>query len=130
MRVLVSGGAGYLGSVVVPLLLSEGHEVRVLDLLLYGGHPLLGLYRDDNFGFVRGDIRTAELVKRVLDGIEAVVHLATIVGDPACTRQPVLAREVNLDASLQLFDLSRRYSVKRFVFGSTCSNKGRTSSIY
>lgn len=125
MRVLVTGGAGYLGSVVVPLLLSEGHEVRVLDLLLYGGHPLLGLYRDDNFGFVRGDIRSAELVKRVLDGIEAVVHLATIVGDPACARQPVLAREVNLDGSLQLFDLSRRYNVKRFVFASTCSNYGK-----
>jgi len=125
MRVLVTGGAGYLGSVVVPVLLSEGHQVRVVDSLLYGGHSLLDLYHEDNFGFVEGDIRSMELVERALDGIEAVVHLAAIVGDPACARQPTLAREVNFDASLQLFDLSRSHGVKRFVFASSCSNYGK-----
>jgi len=127
MRVLVTGGAGYVGSVVARLLLSEGYQVRVLDSLLYGGQALLGLYHDDKFDFVRGDTRSADVVNSALDGIDAVVHLAAIVGDPACARQPELAREVNLDASLQLFELSQRQGVSRFVFASTCSNYGRTS---
>lgn len=125
MKVLVVGGAGYLGSVVTRTLLNQGHQVRVLDLLLYGGKSLLGLYPDRNFSFIRGDIRQPEVVKRALDGSEAVVHLAAIVGDPACARQATLAREVNLDASLQLFDLCQRGGVKRFVFASTCSNYGK-----
>jgi len=125
MRVLVTGGAGYIGSVVVRLLLDAGYQVRVLDLLMHGGHALLGFYYDDNFDFIRGDIRSANVVNRALDGVDAVVHLAAIVGDPACARQPKLAREVNLDASLQIFDLSQRHGVSKFVFASTCSNYGK-----
>jgi nucleoside-diphosphate-sugar epimerase len=112
--------------VITALLLREGHQVRVLDSLLYGGHGVLGLYYDVNFSFVRGDVRSAETVKRVLDGVEAVVHLAAIVGDPACSRQPALAREVNLDASLRLFQWSQRQGARRFIFASTCSNYGKT----
>lgn len=127
MNVLVTGGAGYIGSVVAGVLLARGHDVRVLDSLLCGGRALLSLYHEDRFSFVRGDIRSASTVERALDGVDAVVHLAAIVGDPACARQPALAREVNLDASLQLFDLCRLRRVKRFVFVSTCSNYGRMS---
>jgi len=125
MRVLVTGGAGYLGSIVVRHLLSRGHKVRVLDCLRYGGASLLGLYCEDGFEFVYGDVRSVETVEKALKGIEAVVHLAAIVGDPACARQPALAREVNQDASLQLFELSRRQKLKRFIFASTCSNYGK-----
>ncbi|MBI3001781.1 MAG: NAD(P)-dependent oxidoreductase, partial [Deltaproteobacteria bacterium] len=112
-------------SVVTRILLNQGHQVRVLDSLLYGGKALLGLYPDQNFSFIRGDIREVEVVKRALDGSEAVVHLAAIVGDPACARQATLAREINLDASLRLFDLCQHEGVKRFVFASTCSNYGK-----
>ena len=125
MRVLVTGGAGYVGSVVARWLLRGGYEVRVLDSLLYGGSTLLELYNDDNFHFIYGDIRSAEVAKKALDGVDAVVHLAAIVGDPACARQPILAREVNLNASLQLFELARHQGVGRFVFASTCSNYGK-----
>ena len=125
MRVLVTGGAGYMGSVVARLLLGEGYQIRVLDSLLYGGQALLGLYHNENFDFVRGDIRSTDVVNSALDGIDAVVHLAAIVGDPACARRPELARETNLDASLQLFELSQRQGVSRFVFASTCSNYGK-----
>lgn len=125
MRVLVTGGAGYIGSVAARLLLGEGYQVRVLDSLLYGGHALLGLYHEDSFDFVRGDIQSADVVHSALDGVEAVIHLAAIVGDPACARQPKLARAVNLDASLQLFELSQRQGVGRFAFASTCSNYGK-----
>ena len=125
MNVLVTGGAGYLGSVVSRALLARGHEVQVLDALLYGGHALLGCYQDERFRFIRGDIRSAADIGRALEGVEAVVHLAAIVGDPACARQPDLARAVNLEASLQLFEASRRQGVARFIFASTCSNYGR-----
>ncbi len=125
MKVLVTGGAGYIGSVVTRALLSVGHEVRVLDTLLYGGHGVSGLLSEDRFHFMKGDLRSAPLVREALLGIEAVVHLAAIVGDPACSRQPHLAREVNHDASQQLFELSRQQGVQRFIFASTCSNYGK-----
>lgn len=125
MRVLVTGGAGYVGSVVTGVLLNAGHEVVVLDSLVYGGDALIGFYAQDNFRFVRADVRDADSIKLALQGIEAVVHLAAIVGDPACARQPDVARDVNLRASLQLFQLSREAGVNRFVFASTCSNYGK-----
>ena len=126
MRVLVTGGAGYLGSVVAKRLLDDGYHVRVLDSLLHGGHALLGLYQYDNFEFIRGDIRSPQTMKNALEGVHATVHLAAIVGDPACAENPDLAREVNIDASLQLFNLSEHEGVERFVFASTCSNYGNS----
>lgn len=125
MRVLVTGGAGFAGSVAVRELLSRGHEVRVLDALLYGGQGLLDCYGHERFQFVRGDIRSAEVVHTALEGMEAVVHLAAIVGDPACARDKVLAREVNLDASIQLFNLARQAGIRLVIFASTCSNYGK-----
>lgn len=125
MKVLVTGGAGYIGSALVPLLLAEGHNLRVLDSLLHGGDSLLGVWSHPNFGFVRGDITDPATRKNALGGIDAVVHLAAIVGDPACARQPDMARAVNLESSLALIDESRQSGVSRFIFASTCSNYGR-----
>jgi nucleoside-diphosphate-sugar epimerase len=127
MRILVTGGAGYLGSTLVPLLLADGHGVRVLDSLRYGGRSLLGVWSHPGFEFLRGDVRDADTVRRAVTDIDAVVHLAAIVGDPACARAPEEARAVNLDASLQLLAASRAAGVARFVFASTCSNYGRMS---
>lgn len=125
MDVLVTGGAGYVGSVVAHQLLRSGHRVRVLDSLLHGGEALLGLYPADSFEFIRGDVRSTEDVQRALDGVDAVVHLAAIVGDPACARQPDLAKAVNLDGALKTFTLSQKAGVGRFLFASTCSNYGK-----
>jgi len=127
-RILVTGGAGYLGSTLVPLLLADGHVVRVLDNLRYGGRSLLGVWNHPAFDFIRGDIRNRAVVRSAVEGIDAVVHLAAIVGDPACAREPEEARAINLDASLQLLDISRDLHVSRFVFASTCSNYGRMSN--
>jgi nucleoside-diphosphate-sugar epimerase len=125
MKVIITGGAGYLGSVLTALLLAEGHQVRVLDSLAHGGESLLGAWCHPGFEFVRGDIRDRATVTDAVSGRDAVVHLAAIVGDPACARNPDMARAVNLDASLQLIEESKQAGVARFVFASTCSNYGR-----
>jgi nucleoside-diphosphate-sugar epimerase len=125
MNILITGGAGYLGSVLVPHLLAQQHRVRVIDALLHGGRSLLGVWSYPDFEFWRADIRDQGLIRAALTHMDAVVHLAAIVGDPACARQPDLAREVNLEASLQLLAESRSAGVSRFVFASTCSNYGR-----
>ncbi len=125
MKVMITGGAGYLGSILTALLLAEGHQVRVLDSLAHGGESLLGAWCHPGFEFVRGDIRDRAIVKAAVSGRDAVVHLAAIVGDPACARNPDLAREINLDAALQLIEESKQAGVARFVFASTCSNYGR-----
>jgi nucleoside-diphosphate-sugar epimerase len=125
-RVLVTGGAGYLGSTLVPQLLADGFSVRVLDSLRYGGRSLLGVWSHPGFQFLRGDVRDRAMVRASLEDIDAVVHLAAIVGDPACAREPAEARAVNLEASSQLLELCReRRHVTRFIFASTCSNYGR-----
>jgi nucleoside-diphosphate-sugar epimerase len=110
---------------LVPLLLADGHDVRVLDTLLHGGDSLLGVWAHPNFEFVHGDIRDQAIRKTALDQVEAVVHLAAIVGDPACARHPDVARAVNLDSSFALINESRKAGVSRFVFASTCSNYGK-----
>ena len=125
MRVLVTGGAGYIGSTLVPMLLQQGHRVRVLDSLLQGGRSMLGVWHHPQFEFIHGDLRDADAVAVAVQGMEGVVHLAAIVGDPACAREPELARAVNFHGSLSLLEKSRRAGVDRFLFASTCSNYGR-----
>jgi len=125
MKILVTGGAGYVGSVLVQLLLAAQYRVRVIDNLMRGGQGLLGAWANPGFEFVRGDLRDPALVEQALQGVEAVVHLAGIVGDPECAQHPELARAVNLEASFRLLDASRAAGVSRFVFASTCSNYGR-----
>jgi nucleoside-diphosphate-sugar epimerase len=125
MNILITGGAGYIGSTLTPMLLAQGHHVRVLDALLFGGRSLLSVWGDPAFEFQRGDVRDPAAIRTALAGMDAVVHLAAIVGDPACSRKPELARETNLDASLSLLDECRRMRVGALVFASTCSNYGR-----
>lgn len=125
--VLVTGGAGYIGSVLVRQLLAEGYQVRVLDVLRFGGEPLVDLLSNPAFTFQLGDVRDTVLVRELIKGCGAVVHLAAIVGDPACKREPELARSVNVDASLQLFAIASEARVSKFVFASTCSNYGKMS---
>jgi len=92
---------------------------------MHGGRSLLGVWGHPKFEFVRGDVRDAAKVRSVLDRIDAVVHLAAVVGDPACARDPEFAQEINLDASLALMSECKHAGVDRFIFASTCSNYGR-----
>jgi len=125
MKILVTGGAGYIGSTLVLHLLSQGHEVTAYDNLLHPGDSLLSAWSHPHFHFVRGDVRDDELLDSLLPDQEGVVHLAAIVGDPACAASPNAAKAVNLDASLRLLDLCKSNGIVRFVFASTCSNYGK-----
>jgi nucleoside-diphosphate-sugar epimerase len=93
---------------------------------MYGGRPLLGLVRP-GFSFVNGDVRDAQVVDQALEDIDAVIHLAAVVGDPACAREPGLAKEINYSATVQLFRLASNRGVEQGVFASTCSNYGKMS---
>ena len=125
-RVLVTGGAGYVGSALVPMLLAAGAKVRVLDALAVGDGTSLDALRDrDDLDILVGDVRDEALRRTALEGVDAIVHLAAIVGDPACARQPEAARAVNVDASRTLLAEAADCGVDRFVFASTCSNYGR-----
>jgi nucleoside-diphosphate-sugar epimerase len=124
--VLVTGGAGYIGSVLVDDLLDRGWSVRVLDSLAVGdGRSLLHVWGRPGFEFVRGDVQVPEIRAAALAGADAVVHLASIVGDPACARDPDLARAVNRDATSALVGEAAAAGVRRFIFASTCSNYGK-----
>lgn len=125
-RVLITGAAGYVGSALVHQLLSSGKQVTGLDCLTYGAQSLLSvLYRPD-FRLVVGDLCDPQTVADALTGVTDVVHLAGIVGDPACAKNPDLAEKVNWIGAKDLFDRCvETGSVRRFVFASTCSNYGK-----
>jgi nucleoside-diphosphate-sugar epimerase len=123
---LVSGGAGYLGIPAIDELHAGGRSVRVLDALLHGDQDELAADLDARgVEVVRGDIRDPAARARALDGVGGIVHLAAIVGDPACARDPQLARAVNVEGTAALVAEARAAGVRRFVFASTCSNYGR-----
>jgi nucleoside-diphosphate-sugar epimerase len=125
MNILVTGGAGYVGSTLSAVLLGNGHSVRVIDSLMHGGTSLLPIWSHPQFKFILGDLRDPQTMASAVQGVDAVVHLAAIVGDPACSRQPELARSTNRDASIALINACQRAGVSRFLFASTCSNYGK-----
>jgi len=123
-KVLVLGGAGYLGSALVPQLLARGYSVRVLDSFLFGEAPLAPWKGHPRCELVRGDVRDIEAVVQAVRGCDAVVHLAGIVGDSACEENQQLAIEVNGAATRMLVDVARGCGVHRFLFASSCSVYG------
>jgi nucleoside-diphosphate-sugar epimerase len=125
-KILVTGAAGYIGSVLVRQLINKGYSVRGMDILNFGGESLLSIYNHPNFEFYKGDIRKIEDVNKSCVEVDSVVHLAAIVGDPACSKQPEIAKETNWTATKQLFDYcNEKTKIKQFIFASTCSNYGK-----
>lgn len=123
-NVLVTGGAGYVGSVLVPKLLEKGYRVTVIDLYIYGEDVLDSVKDNPNLKQVKGDIRDKALLDRELFGIDAVIHLACISNDPSFELDPNLSRSINYDATLGLVDLAKQKHVKRFIFASSSSVYG------
>ena len=124
-KVLVTGGAGYIGCVMVRQLLDKGYSVRVIDSLKWGGESLFDLITNNDFELQKGDIRNIEDVKKALINVNYVIHLAAIVGDPACSKFSDEAKETNWDGSVNLFEECEKLGIERFVFASTCSNYGK-----
>src|SRR3954447_22988941 len=122
MRILVTGGAGYVGSPLVPLLLEQGHRVRVLDALRFGGHGLLPCCQNRFFELIKGDVCDQAGVAKALDGMDAIVHLAAIVGYPACKKEPQVAQQTNVEGTRTL--LKMRKPDQKFIFASTGSIYG------
>jgi len=122
MKILVTGGAGYIGSTLIPMLLEKGYQVRVLDNLLHRQLPLLPHFINKNFEFQKGDIRNKESLQEALRDVDFIIHLAAIVGMPACRQDTKLAEEVNFKAT-QLLDQVRSKS-QPIIFASTESVYG------
>ncbi len=122
---LVTGGSGYIGALLVQELQEAGHEVRVLDSLLHGQEDIAAEQEQAGVQVIRADIRDGDARARALHGVDGVVHLAAIVGDPACGRDPELSDEVNVQATRGLVTDAGEAGVQRLVFASTCSNYGR-----
>jgi nucleoside-diphosphate-sugar epimerase len=128
--VLVTGAAGYIGTVVSGALLSRGYRVHAVDNLMYGSHSLKYLLASPDFSFHGADITVFDKVAQIFAETRpaAVVHLAAIVGDPASKLQPERTVTVNRDATIELYQIARSSGARRFVFASTCSNYGLSES--
>lgn len=122
-KVFVTGGAGYVGSVLVPKLLSRGHEVKVLDLFMYGD-TLSEVKNDPRLMQIKGDIRDKALVEKEMEGYDTVIHLACISNDPSFELDPQLGKSINYDAFFGLVEAARKNRVRNFIYASSSSVYG------
>lgn len=123
-NVLVTGGGGYVGAVLIPKLLESGYNVRVVDLFIYGEQVLDAVRENPSLGLYKGDIRDQSLLRRILPGCDAIIHLACISNDPSFELDPELGKSINFDAFAPLVDISRESGVKRFIYASSSSVYG------
>ena len=123
-KVLVAGGGGYVGAVLVPKLLAAGYEVNVIDLFIYGEEVLDGVKDHPNLRLIKADLRDIDLVKKSLEGCDAIIHLACISNDPSFELNPDLGKEINFDCFEPLVIAAKEAGVKRFVYASSSSVYG------
>ena len=121
MKIFITGGAGYVGSKLVPILIENQHEVTVLDLMMYGENVL---DKDSKLSVFKGDIRDTKLLEEIIPGHDVVIHLACISNDPSFELNPQLGKSINLDAFEPIVKISRKNKVKRFIYASSSSVYG------
>ncbi len=124
MKILVTGAAGYIGSVLCGMLLEDGHTVVGIDKMMYGGKSLLGIINHPRFSLVNSDIYDTEKYAHYIDSETNIVNLAAIVGEPASKKLPEETIRTNVDATKKLIQLAIEKKAAKFVFVSTCSNYG------
>lgn len=129
MRTLLTGGGGYVGSILTRELLKKGMKVRILDKFLFGKESLFGISDHPNLEVMDGDIRHIEDLAIAAKNMDAVIHLAAIVGGAACDSDPELAIQVNREATKALVEICKHRKVKRLIFASTCSVYGTTKNL-
>lgn len=123
-KVLVTGGAGYVGAVLVPKLLDKGYHVKVIDLYIYGDDVLAVVKGHPNLKEVKGDIRDRALLEKEIPGTDVIIHLACISNDPSYELDPTLGKSINYDAFIDLVDISKKVGVKKFIYASSSSVYG------
>ncbi len=124
MRILLTGGSGYLGSILTRKLLANGHHVRILDNFLFGKDSIKDIENNKNLEIVEGDIRDLSIVGKSLKKIDSVIHLASIVGTQSAELDPKTSIEINFMATRNIAELCKIYKIKQFIFASTCSVYG------
>jgi len=122
--VLVTGGAGYVGSALVPKLIDAGYKVNVLDLYIYGDHIFGDYSSSPHLTQIKGDLRDPTMVNQAVAGCDAVIHLACISNDPSYDLNPELGKSINLDAFRPLVEISKKNDVQRFIYASSSSVYG------
>ena len=123
-KILVTGGAGYIGSVLTRQLLSKGYSVKVLDKIYINASSIENLKQNENFSFIEGDVGDVETVVNAIKDVDAVVHLAEIVGDPACKLNPKRTQQINYFSTSLLATICKHFQVNRFIYTSSCSVYG------
>ena len=127
--VLVTGGAGYVGSILTNELVKKNYDVKVVDSLVYGDAGISSLIDQNKIEFFNLDIRDSSKIASILKNVDCVIHLAAIVGEPLCKKIPEAAKQINEIATKNLVNLCKNNNVKRFIFASTCSNYGSSLNI-
>ena len=127
--VLVTGGAGYVGSILTNELVKKNYDVKVVDSLVYGDAGISSLIDQNKIEFFNLDIRDSSKIASILKNVDCVIHLAAIVGEPLCKEIPEAAKQINEIATKNLVNLCKNNNVKRFIFASTCSNYGSSLNI-
>ena len=129
MRILITGGAGYLGSILSRKLLAKGHKIRVLDDLWYGEESIQECQKNENFELIKDDLRNLTTTVRAMKDVDGVIHLASIVGMPASSIEPRTSEEINYLATKNIAELCTLHKIPTYLFASTCSVYGSQPDI-
>lgn len=122
-KILITGGAGFVGSALIELLLNEGYYVRVIDNLRYGGQSLANFFKNQNFEFIKGDVRSKSDMEKAVEGVDFVIHLAAVVGYPACKQDPELSHDINVNGTQNIVNILN--GKIPLIYSSTGSNYGK-----
>lgn len=128
-NILVTGGAGYIGCILVKRLLDRGYSIRIFDTLFFGKDPIKDLLKNKNVELIEGDMRNLDNFPNLLDNIDAIIHLAALSNDPSCDIDPQDTVDINFTSAVKLAELAKKRKIERFIFSSSCSVYGASEDV-